>query len=156
MVMSQKIPEELINLFENANSIKVLSTIDENGDPYISFKGSLQILDNNIAYAEIIESSQTNKNMIKSIWFNKHVSIAVTDRIKSYYIKGLPIKCLIDGPIFKQFYMRIREKSGEDSDVQSVWIIEPKDIIEKSPKLRMTQEEEKHPMFKHLDRKSLH
>lgn len=149
-------PEELIGLFQNQNSTKVLSTIDEKGDPHVSFKGSLQILGDNIAYTEIIESSHTNKNMIRSMWFDKHVAVAITDKLKSYYIKGLPVKCLIDGPIFKQFYAKIREKLGEDSDVQAVWIIEPKEIIDKSPKLRIKEEEEKHPTFKHLDRKSLH
>lgn len=151
------LPEEVINIFQNPEAVKIIATTDGNGNPHAVIEDSLTVLDDgSIAYSEALESSRTNRNMTRAIWFNRHIAITIADKNNSYQISGLPVKCLIDGPIFKQFYIAARERFGPDSDIQAVWIIAPIEISNQSPAIRKNEEEEKHPMFKHLDRRYFH
>lgn len=151
-----KLSQEVIELIKDTETVKVLATIDENGDPHAVFKRSLTVLDDgSIAYSEALESSQSNKNMVRSIWFNKSVSITIRGRNGlSYQIKGEAAKCITTGNIFKQFYIAKRQRSGPESDIAAVWIITPKEIRNETPAVRKEEEEKKHPIFKHLDRES--
>ncbi|NJD53966.1 MAG: pyridoxamine 5'-phosphate oxidase family protein [Candidatus Methanoperedens sp.] len=150
------LPEDVIGLIRDPETVKVVATVDENGAPHAVFKGSLTVLDNgSIAYAEALESSQSNKNMVRSIWFNKGISVTLRGKNGlSYQIKGEAAKCITNGPIFKQFYTAKRQKSGPESDIAAVWIIDPKEIRNETPSVRKAEEEKKHPIFRHLDRES--
>ncbi len=124
----------LVELFGDPQATKVLGTVDEQGVPHVVAKGSLTVLDDGyIAYAEGSDSSQTNKNMVRSIWFDRPVSITVVKGRTSYQIKGRPYKCVITGPLFQQFLARIRERLGPDADIQSVWIVKPEEVRLESP-----------------------
>ena len=112
--------------------------------------------DGTIAYAEELDSSQANKNMVRGIWFNKMVAVTVAKDAVAYQIKGKPYKCLITGALFKQFLMEAREKKGPDSDIQSVWIITPEEVRDATTAQRVKDEEQTRPFFnRHLDRESL-
>ncbi len=152
-----ELPKEVIELFEDPDAMKALATVDEGGVPHLAFKGSLTILeDGKIAYAERLDSSQANKNMVRSIWFDQRVAVTVVKDTTAYQIKGRPYKCLITGPVFKEFLIRVREKEGDDADIQAVWIITPEEIRDQTPGTRIREEEEKRPFFnRHLDRGSL-
>ncbi len=146
---------ELTELLRDPETVKVLTTLDENGDPHTVFKGSLTVLeDGHIGYAEVLESSQTNKNMVRSLWFDKKVTIVIGkgDGI-SYQIKGKPSRCLVGGPIFKRFLDKVKEKGGAEADIQTVWLILPETIRNESPHIRIKEEEEKKPFLnKRLNR----
>ncbi len=152
-----KLHKEVVELFQDRDARKALATVDENGVPHLVFKGSLTILeDGTIAYAERLDSSQANKNMVRSIWFGKTVAVTVIKDGTAYQIKGKPHKCLIAGPLFKEFLIKVREKEGDDADIQSVWIITPEEIRDETLSRRIREEEEKRPFFnRHLDRASL-
>ncbi len=151
--MAVQLTSEVIDLLNNHGSIKVLSTLDEKGFPHVAAKESLLAGDDgNIHYLEFLESSQTNKNLVRSIWFDKKVAIAVWGKDgESYQIKGAPVKTHITGPLFLKHYAAVREKYG-DVDLAAVWVIEPEEIIDESFATRRAEEEAAHPVFLHLDR----
>ncbi len=152
-----KLPEELVNLLKDFEAVKVVSTLNADGSPHTVAKGSLTTLDEeNIYFNEGLDTYQNNKNLVRSIWFNKPIAINVTKGPISYQIKGKPYKCLITGPIFKQFLLKARERRGPDADIAAVWIIIPEEIRNESPAIRRNEEEAKRPYFnRHLDRESL-
>lgn len=151
--MPVKLGNEVVQLIQDKDTLKVLATVDENGVPNASIKQSLYLnKDGNIEYLELLESSKTNRNFTNSIWFDKKVSILLKgDGDLSYEVKGKPIKALIAGEIFQEKYVSIREKLG-DVDLAAVWIIEPEEVINKSYFFRKDKEELERPYFKHLDR----
>lgn len=151
------LPKEVIRLLQDPQTRKTLATVDENGVPHVACKESMIVLDSGeIAYAEELESSQVNKNMVRSIWFDKMVAVSVVGKGMTYQIRGKPYKCLITGPLFKEFLLRAREKDGPDADIQSVWLITPEKVFNESLAQRIQEEEEKRPFFnKHLDHASL-
>ena len=148
------LPEELRKLLEKPDAVKILGTVDEKGNPHVVPKDSMKLLDDGtIAYAEDLDSSRSNKNMVRSIWFDRLVSINVTDGKVSYQITGKPVKCLITGPLFKEFLIKERERFGNDSDIQSVWIVSPIEVRNQTRILRRKEEWRKKPYFNiHLDR----
>ncbi len=152
-----KLQEELIRLLKDPEAKKALATVDEEGVPHLVFKDSLTVLDDGkIAYAEELDSSQANKNMVRGIWFDKTVAVTVAKESVAYQIKGKPYKCLITGAIFKQFLMEAREKNGPDSDIQSVWVITPEEVRDATPAQRVKDEEQNRPFFnRHLDREKI-
>lgn len=150
--MAVALEKKVIDLLNDTKSVKVLATIDKEGNPHVTFKGSIIAReDGYIQYWELIETSQTNKNMVNSIWFNKHVAINVYADGVSYQIKGIPYKAIIAGKEFEEAYKQVRERF-EDGDLSTVWLIEPQQVIEESFSKRKAQEEEQHPILKHLDR----
>jgi hypothetical protein len=134
------------------DTVKVLSTTGADGIPHISFKNSLHLReDGYIEYNEFIESSVTNKNMTFSIWFNKIIAIALLENNeRSFLIKGKVIRAIISGREFRERYIAAR-KNDIDTDLSTVWVIEPISEIEDTLKKRRAEEENAHPLLKHLD-----
>ncbi|HEY5974458.1 MAG TPA: hypothetical protein VIU41_06905 [Geobacteraceae bacterium] len=151
--MALKLSREIIDLFADAESTKVLATLDEHGFPHVVVKQSLQVgEDGNLLYLELLESSRTNKNLVRSIWFDQKVAVAVKGKGgESYQIKGRPVKTHITGPLFLQHYRAVRERLG-DVDLAAVWVIEAEEVIDENFAARQAQETGKHPFFTHLDR----
>lgn len=151
--MATKLNEEIIKLFDDDESTKVLATVNELGYPHASAKPFIRVDDDgNLLYLELVESSRTQKNLVRSIWFNNKVSISVSDNDgRSWQIKGRPIKTLITGPIFLHYYRDVRQRLG-DVDLSAVWVIEPEEIINENIQVRHSEEERAHPLFRHLDR----
>ncbi len=148
------LPKELKELLGDKDAVKVLGTVDDKGIPHVVFKESITLLeDGNLAYVEDLDSSQSSKNMVRGIWFDKVVSVTVGKGEQGYQIKGKPARCLITGPVFKEFLLRERERMGPDADIQSVWIIEPLKVKNQGREVRRKEEEEKDPFYNvHLDR----
>lgn len=151
--MTIKLEEEIIELLNSKDTVKVLATLNRDNIPHVAFKEFLDVnADGNILYLELIESSQTNSNMVNSIWFKRKVAINIKSQDgRSYQIKGTPIRALISGPIFENYYKLVSEKI-EDGDLSTVWIIRPEEVINETYEIRKKEEEEKHPLLKHVDR----
>lgn len=144
---------EIIALLQDSNTVKVLTTVDGDGVPHTVFKGSLRADESgNLQVLELIESSRTNRNLVRSIWYNRPVSVLLKGKdSRCFQIKGVPIKAHVSGPVFQKNYVAIRERLG-DVDLAGVWIIRPDEVIDETPKVRRTEEEAAHPVFVHLDR----
>jgi len=155
--MAAELDKEIVDLIADAESTKVLATLDEHGFPHAVVKQSFQVgEDGNLLYLELLESSRTNRNLVRSIWFDRKVAVTVTGKGgRSYQIKGKPVKAHITGPVFQRHFAEIRERLG-DVDLAAVWVIEPEEVIEESFAARQAEEQRKHPVFTHLDRLAKH
>jgi hypothetical protein len=150
--MKIKLPGEIISLLSAPDTVKILSTTDALGSPHSAVKKSLRTDDDgNLLYLELIESSDTNSNMTRGLWFGRRVSILLAGPDASWQIKGTPDRCLVAGPFFEECYKEIREKLG-DVDLAAVWVITPEEVRNESFAARFTEESAAHPMFLHLDR----
>jgi hypothetical protein len=151
--MATTLSKEIIALFSSNDSTKVLATLGEHGSPHAATKPFIRVDDDgNLLYLELVESSRTQKNLIRSIWFDQKVSISVSNRNgQSWQVKGKPVKTLITGPVFQRHYRDVREILG-DVDLSAVWVIEPEEVINENIFVRHEEEEKAHPLFKHLDR----
>lgn len=151
--MAVALAEEVVRLLSEKETIKVLATTDENGVPHAVVKQSLHLgEDGNLVYLELLESSQTNKNMVRSIWFKGRVAVILSGKDGlSYQIKGRPVKAVVAGPVFQKYYVDVRNRRG-DVDLAAVWIIEPEVVIDQAYPARRRHEESARPYFRHLDR----
>jgi hypothetical protein len=152
-----KLGQEVADLINDSESIKILATADEEGNPHVAFKGCLTVLeDGNLALAEGFEGSQTNINLVRSLWFNKEVELTIRAKDgRVFKITGKPYKYTYTGPLFKRFYQSSREKWGSDSELAGVWIIKPEEFKNETLQVKRKEEDEKHPFFRHLDRESV-
>lgn len=151
--MAVELTKEIIDLLAESDTTKVLATLDADGFPHVVVKQSLQPgEDGSILYLELLESSRTNKNLVRSIWYDRSVAIALKGKDgRSWQIKGKPVKTHITGPLFLEHYTAVRERLG-DVDLAAVWVIEPEEIINETFAVRREEEERNHPFFTHLDR----
>ncbi|HOJ79132.1 MAG TPA: hypothetical protein PLZ08_12110 [Bacillota bacterium] len=151
--MSITFSNELVELLTKKDTVKVIATTDALGTPHVVVKDSLQLNESNqLIYFELLESSQTNKNLVHSIWFNRPVAVAlIGSGGESYQIKGKPVKAIVSGLLFRDYYIKIREQLG-DVDLAAVWVIEPFEVIDQRFDTRSQEEAIRHPYFKHLDR----
>lgn len=136
-----KIPLELKGLLEDHESIKVLTTTDKEGVPHTVFKGSFTSLDDDyLAYVELFEGSQTQKNMLHDLWFKKPVAIAVRKGNTAYQIKGVPYRLVIEGPVRDKFFQEIWQRMPE-LNPSGVWLIKPVDITDESFETQLKQDQ---------------
>ena len=151
--MATKLSKEIIELLSSDDSTKVLATVNEHGYPHAAVKPFIRVDDDgNLLYLELVESSRTQKNLVRSIWFDHKVAVSVSSRDgRSWQIKGKPVKTLITGPLFLRHYREVRQRLG-DMDLSAVWVIEPEEVINENISVRHAEEELAHPLFRHLDR----
>lgn len=149
--------ERVVELLQDPATVKVLATVGGDGVPHAVVKQSLQLgEDGNLYYLEQLESSRSNSNMVRSIWFDKTVSVLLVGQgARAVQIKGRPIKAHITGALFQEQYNRLRAERP-DADLAAVWVIEPESVIDENPAIRRSEEARKHPHFVHLDRLARH
>jgi len=152
-----RLPQEAMNIIKNSETIKILTTVDEDGNPHAAFREDLTVLDDgNLAFGEPFEGSQTNVNLVRSLWFDKKVELTLRDRSgTTFQLLGKPYRYAPSGPLFKKFYLAEREKRGADSELAGVWIITPEKVRNETYEVRKKEEDEKHPFFRHFDRASV-
>jgi hypothetical protein len=154
---------DIINLINDVNTVKALSTSDKNGVTHLVFKDSISCNvdgsnDGNIRFLELNETSRTNKNMIYSLWFKRLVSINILSageagvKRRSYQIKGIPVKAIICGAEFEKNYSIVRDRLGPDADLSTIWVIEPREMREETAFVRIQAERRDYPLLGHLDR----
>ncbi len=151
--MEVSLSENIIRLLRDPETVKVLATTDPSGAPHVVFKGSVSVDEEGRLYVlELLESSQTNRNLVHSLWFNRKVAVSLRSKHgESYEIKGVPLQCIITGPVFEKYYRLVRERLG-DIDLAAVWFLTPEEVRNETFQVRYTEETEAHPLFLHLDR----
>lgn len=151
--MAVKLSDDVIAAINDPGSIKVIASTDRFGRIHVVPKGSITVADDGrIKYWELIESSQTNKNVTYALWFNKEIAInVITPDKKSYQIKGVPRVNLNAGREYEENYIKAQKRNPEN-DLAAVYYIEPTELREESYGKRLAQEREKHPLYIHLDR----
>lgn len=151
--MADNLNKKVKAALADPDTIKALATIDKDGVPYVVYKGSIHMLeDGKLEYYEILESSQTNKNLVSSIWFDKTVSINIlTKERNSYQIQAKPVRSITAGQYFEEAYKKLRE-GGKDMDLGAIWQFEILSEKEETFTVRVQEDEEAYPLLKHLDR----
>jgi hypothetical protein len=151
--MGTTLTQEVIDLLAANGTSKVLATTDEKGFPHAVAGVPLRVDEQGrLLYLEYFESSVTNKNLTRSIWFDGNVAIALSDTSgQTIQIKGRPVKNHITGTLFLKYY---REVSAEQGNVNlaAVWEIEPLEVTNESDVLRRELESKIRPFLSHLDR----
>lgn len=149
--MGNLLSKEIENAINAPESLKCIASVSADGELHLVYKQSLHVNeDGELEFYELLESSQNNKNMVNSIWFDQPVVVNVltADR-RSFEIKGIVKRALIAGAKFEQIYRQVVEAGRED--LSTVWNIEIQKISEKTLKKRTEEEQEAHPHFRHLD-----
>jgi hypothetical protein len=142
--------KELIN---DRSVTKVIATRDENGTPYAVVSPFLQLGEKGeLVHLELLEKSASNRNLLRSLWFEKKISVTLYAATgESYVITGRPVKAHISGPVFRHYYQQVRS-SIADGDLSTVWLIEPEEVVDETYATRKQREEEHFPFTVHLDR----
>lgn len=151
--MGKILSEKVVALLRDKNTKKVLATIDKNGIPNVAFKGTITVNENgDLEVIELLETSQTNKNLTYSLWFRKYVAITIWgEGGEAYEIKGVPVKVYIDGPYYEEKYKEALARNSAN-DISGVWIIEPAEVRNQTYALRKKEQDEKYPILGHLDK----
>lgn len=147
-----EISEELIEIINEPQTLKVIAVNDRDNVPHVAYKGSLHVEENQLIFYDLLQSSQINKNLVNAIWFDNKVAINILSKEKrSFHIIGKPIKSVTAGKEFEKVYVSLQEKRGKDSDLNAIWYIEPIEIKEITYSVRKTEQKEKFPILMHLD-----
>lgn len=151
--MATEMPQKLISLIQDDNTIKVLATVDEQGQPHSVMRQFMRVLDDGyLVYLEHLESARSYKNFTRSLWYDQKVSITVVgNQGENWQIQGKPEKIIISGPIFEYYYQSSRKQLG-DVDLAAVCLIKPELLVNESFSYQFEQQEKQQPIFKHLDR----
>ena len=137
-----KLPKQIIDTFHDPEAIKVLCTVDDEGIPHSSYKWSLEALDSEtLGFMELLETSNTYKNMLRHHWAEKLVSVTIISQRKNifYQIKGKPFR---EGTIWEKFLEKVWAKIPE-ADPAGVWLIRVKEVIDQNYQERRAQEEKR-------------
>ena len=135
--MTVTLDQDVIDLLNDPATVKVLATVDGDGAPHAAIKRSLHLAgDGKLHFRELIESSATNRNLVRALWFDRAVSILLyAPDGRSVLIKGRPVKTHITGPLFQRHYQEVRARLG-DVDLAAVWVIVPVSVSDQRVALR--------------------
>ena len=70
---------EALSLLDDDATVKVLATVDGDGAPHAVVKRSLHAAADGrrILYLELLETSETNRNLVRAIWYGGSVAITL-------------------------------------------------------------------------------
>ena len=134
--------QEVMDTINDPETLKVLSTTDEDGNPHTVFKSFMKTLDErSIIYVEMIYRSNTYKNMLRNKWNAKRVSITTwnPEKMLSYQIKAEPAVYIQNGPIWDEMIQAVWSMFPEATPA-GAWVLAPKDV--KNELYQVRQEEE--------------
>ncbi len=151
--MSKQLTEHLIKLLSADGTKAFIATIDENGSPYSIPSPFLEVDgDGRLIHLELLETSVTHRNILRSLWFDKPVTVTIqgTDG-RIFVARNKVFKAHVSGREFSRYYSNVRLKL-DDADLVAVWLLEPYEVIEETYSVKKVREELLHPFYKHLDR----
>jgi hypothetical protein len=151
--MSNELRRQITELLEDPATVALITTLDEGGAPRSVPSPFLrQDAAGRLVHLELLETSTTHRNLLRSIWFDRPVSVTLNGRNgQVLVIAGRPHKAHVSGPLFSDYYREVRSKL-DDADLAAVWLIEPQQIQDETYVVRKAREEELHPFHLHLDR----
>ncbi len=151
--MSNELRQLIGTLLEDSGTTSSIATLDENGVP-LSMPSPFLRLDKQgrLVHLELLETSRTHRNLLRSIWFERPVSVTISHQNgRVLVITGTPCKAHVSGPLFSSYYSEVRSCLG-DADLVAVWLIEPQRTDDETYRTRKEFEEARHPFHLHLDR----
>ncbi len=151
--MPHKLPSDIAELLGDPATVGTIATLDESGAPHAVPSPFLSLDPHGrLIHLELLETSTTHRNLLRSIWFDRPVSVTLAGSDgRVTVIRGRPHKAHVSGPLFSGYYEEVRSRLG-DADLAAVWLIEPEEVSEEGYALRKAREEALHPFHLHLDR----
>ncbi|HWQ77674.1 MAG TPA: hypothetical protein VN381_02600 [Anaerovoracaceae bacterium] len=152
-----ELPQELIELLDKPDSVKVLGTLNADGSPRLAINKSLTTLDGKtLILSEELEKTLSNKNLVRSIWFDKRVSVYISNGPVAYEVRASVNRCFIIGGQFVEMLTRARKEYGPDADITDAWELIPREVVNVSPEVVRREQQLLHPFLDiHLDRASI-
>lgn len=106
-----------------------------------------------LEFLEFLESSDTNRNLIHSLWFDHNISVLLIDKEgQTLEIRGIPETAIIEGAYFQEKYVEVQNRHGGKLDLATIWVVNVTEIRDKDAYRRAEKEREDYPIIGHLDR----
>ncbi len=121
-----KIAEKVMNLLSDEGSVKVLSTVSDNGQLHSVAAGSLMAMGEDRLFVAEIFMNTTSKN----IQANKNVAVLITKGMESYLINATALEKYTEGEFFETMSKPMRDKG---IPVKAVWTFEATNVFDQSP-----------------------
>lgn len=137
-----ELPKEVVDALRDSQTMKTLTTTDKEGLPHTVYKLSLTVLDDGLlGYLEMIERSRTYKNMLYHHWDKRKVAVSIynPENGLAYQIKGIPTRCILEGPIWEMFRDQCWAMMP-DAEPAAVWLISPDEVLNESYPARVEEE----------------
>ncbi len=152
-VMALHNMEKIEKLIGEKETIAVISAVGKNGNPISQVGRKLAIWEKGrIAYYEFLESSQMQKNLVYSIWFDREVVINLIGKNgENYRVTGKPYQALIAGHQFEEAYINVQKEFGTDTDLSTVWLFDVTAVEDDTYEVAKAREEKEHPYLMHMD-----
>ena len=151
--MAYELTEEIKEIINDKNTIAVVSAIGKNGNPYSAVSNKLEVRkDGRLGFYSLLETSQIQKNLVYSIWFDKKVSISLISKDgRNFQLYVKPYQALIAGREFEAAYETAIAEFGEDADLSTVWLLDLVSAKESTYKVEKEIEKKEHPYLGHYD-----
>ncbi|MCL1967157.1 MAG: hypothetical protein FWF67_04680 [Fibromonadales bacterium] len=148
----EELLQQVRDIVADSGSLKIVSTLNENGTIHSAPKGSLKVNEaGQLEYVEVLESSSSYKNVVRSLWFDKKVTVLVIGVDKrSYEITGNIKRILTSGRHFENAYKAILEKRG--FGIAAVIQIDVESVADLDISKGIERQKREHFFFTHLDR----
>ncbi len=127
--MTKEIPLKVMDLINNPESIKILST-SSGGDALHSVPlGSLSALSpDSIVFGKIL-MKETHDNLENALKSHGFVSVLAIKGKEAYQVRCRPKEFSTDGSIFQA----MRGKLPANMPLFGIWLLEPTEIIDQTP-----------------------
>jgi hypothetical protein len=136
--------EDLQRLINAKGAIAALATTGEDGAPHVVYKAVRALDADTLAVPEVVETSESGKNMLRAVWEDRRVAVNVLEPAtgKSVQLKGAVTEYVFFGPVFEEMFERLDPvtKTG----VAGVWLVHVDDVRDNSLGVRIAAEVERH------------
>ncbi len=127
--MTKELPREVMDLINDPQSIKMLSTFSGEDTPHSVPLGSLNAPSPDSIICGKIQMKETHANLETALRNHGYVSVLVVRGKEAYQVRCRPKAFDTDGPIFQA----MRGKLPEKMPLYGVWLLEPVELINQTP-----------------------
>jgi uncharacterized protein len=120
-----KIPEKVMKLLSDESSVKILSSVSNDGKLHSVAAGSIMAMGEDRLFVAEIFMNTTSKN----IQANKNVAILIVKGTESYLINATALERFTEGEYFETM---IKPMSEKGIPVKAVWTFEANEIFDQS------------------------
>ena len=125
------IPEKVMTLFNNPQSVKVLATKSPDNEIHVVQLGSLRAPNPNMIICAAVLFKRSGENLESMKERNEEPTVFVTDSRQSYELRVKIKEFQTSGPMVDQMNEALKKAVGMTS--HGVWIFEPVEVHDETP-----------------------
>jgi predicted pyridoxine 5'-phosphate oxidase superfamily flavin-nucleotide-binding protein len=125
MEVNMKIPEKVLNLLNDKDALKVLTTISADGIPHSIAVGSVMAPDAETICAAEIFMKATAENLKA----NKNIAVLVVKGAESYLVNATVAERKTEGDLFHKVSEQMKKAN---LPMQALWVFQPTAIYDQS------------------------